>query len=158
MPSLDSYVRVQDFSNTVGTYVAWGTQNREVPVRKIDHDSGHWELRFFDASANMYLAIAMALAAGLEGIIQAIDLNVKDCQVWPGRIGRKGMEDLGAGELLPKSLAEAVRILKEDDGGLAGEMLGKKMKHVYVTMKEEDIEALIKMTDEERRRLYVRSY
>lgn len=64
LPSILSYDRLQP--NMGGEYVAWGTEDRRVPIRKIS--PGHWELRCVDATANMYLAFAVALGAGLLGL------------------------------------------------------------------------------------------
>lgn len=78
MPQLASYGRVVDDSWTGGTWIAWGTQNREVPLRK----SGplRWEIRFLDGCANMYLALAAIFAAGLRGVRHGEEMKLQDCQ------------------------------------------------------------------------------
>lgn len=68
MPQSVSYNRVADDSWTMGTWVAFGTQNREVPLRKIDDKVTRWEIRCLDGLANMYLAIAAIFAAGVQGL------------------------------------------------------------------------------------------
>lgn len=60
-----------------GTWVAWGMQNREVPLRKSA--PLRWELRSIDGTANMYLALTAVLAAGLSGVEQGLEMHIKDC-------------------------------------------------------------------------------
>jgi glutamine synthetase len=56
--------------------VAWGTEDRRVPIRKIK--PGHWELRCVDATANMYLVLAATLSAGLLGCLNQDPLRLED--------------------------------------------------------------------------------
>jgi glutamine synthetase len=72
LPEAVSYDRVVDDHWTGGTWVAWGTQNRETPLRKIS--PGRWEVRCLDGIANMYLAISAIFAAGSVGLTTPIDL------------------------------------------------------------------------------------
>jgi glutamine synthetase len=79
MPEAVSYGRVVDDHWTGGTWVAWGTQNRETPLRKVT--DGRWEIRCLDGMANMYLAMAAILGAGLLGLKEggAEIFMEKDC-------------------------------------------------------------------------------
>ncbi|KAJ5513404.1 protein fluG [Penicillium fimorum] len=72
-----SYERVQPYLG--GDIVAWGTEDRTVPVRAIR--SGHWEIRCVDATANMYLALATMLGAGMLGVENAETLRWMDTTV-----------------------------------------------------------------------------
>lgn len=72
-----SYDRVQSGLWAGSEWVAWGTQNRETPIRKIS--PGHWEVKSVDGLANMYLAMAALVAAGLTGLRREMSLDVKDC-------------------------------------------------------------------------------
>jgi glutamine synthetase len=67
MPETSSYSRVSDDAWTGGSWVAWGTQNRETPLRKVER--GHWEVRCVDGFANMYFAVAAIAAAGIRGLM-----------------------------------------------------------------------------------------
>ena len=69
-----SYERVQPYLG--GNVVAWGTENREVPIRKIK--AGHWEVRCVDATTNMYLVLAAVIGSGLLGIEQREPLHWPD--------------------------------------------------------------------------------
>ena len=77
MPQAASYGRVIDDSWTGGTWIAWGTQNREVPLRKVE--DLRWEVRCLDGFANMYLALAAIFAAGLMGARRQTEMKFGDC-------------------------------------------------------------------------------
>lgn len=83
MPEAASYARVADDSWTSGSWVAWGTQNRETPLRRTaasDGSSARWEVRCLDGMGNMYLALGVILRAGLQGIADRTEMSVRDCQ------------------------------------------------------------------------------
>jgi glutamine synthetase len=44
--------------------MAWGTQNRETPLRKIA--GSQWEIKCMDGIANAYLALAAVVTAGVR--------------------------------------------------------------------------------------------
>lgn len=69
-----SYDRVVDGAWTGGTWCAWGDQNRDAPLRRIDARIAHWELKAFDGLANPYLAVAAILTAGRMGVEQQLPL------------------------------------------------------------------------------------
>ena len=77
MPQAVSYGRVAENSWTGGTWIAWGTQNREVPIRKSA--PLRWEIRCLDGFANMYLALAAIMSAGLIGVRNGMEMKMKDC-------------------------------------------------------------------------------
>jgi glutamine synthetase len=72
-----SYERVRSGIWSGSEWVAWGFQNREAPVRKIE--PGHWEFKSVDGVANPYLAVAALLAGGLIGLEENLTLAVKEC-------------------------------------------------------------------------------
>jgi glutamine synthetase len=83
MPEAVSYARVSDDSWTSGSWVAWGTQNRETPLRRVtapDGSSARWEVRCLDGMGNMYLAMYVILRAGLQGLADATEMALRDCQ------------------------------------------------------------------------------
>jgi len=89
MPQAVSYQRVADDAWTGGTWVAWGTQNREVPLRRvpvIGKGAGdRWEVRCLDGMANMYLALGAILGAGRAGLRDGANMSLGDClsTCWP---------------------------------------------------------------------------
>lgn len=72
-----SYARVASGIWSGSEWVAWGTQNRETPLRKIS--PGHWEVKCLDGLANMYFAMAALLATGYLGVNGNKPLTLKDC-------------------------------------------------------------------------------
>ncbi|OQE30870.1 hypothetical protein PENFLA_c002G04420 [Penicillium flavigenum] len=64
MANHNSYVR--STSNAAGAWIGFGTDNRDLPVRKISDQ--HWEFRMMDSTANPYLFTAAILLAGLDGL------------------------------------------------------------------------------------------
>jgi glutamine synthetase len=48
MPNFDSYHRLRGFRGTVGTWVGWGTEDKNVAIRKISERTGYWEIRCAD--------------------------------------------------------------------------------------------------------------
>ena len=154
MPQPVSYNRVADDSWTSGTWIAWGTQNREVPVRK----SGQlrWEMRCLDGFANMYLALHGILAAGLRGVRDGMALEMKDCAWNPSGLSDERREELEIKEKLPRSIGIAVSNAKKDEA-LDGVMSEGILKH-YLAMKKDEQKMLEAMQEAERRIWLVERY
>ena len=124
-PTINSYRRLGATMTTSGStwsprYISYGGNNRTHMLRIPE--AGRFECRLVDGSANLYLALAGLLTAGLEGI---------EKQLQPGpRIDEnlfvRGAEfpDL---ELLPANLLEALDCLKQDEllMGALGEAAAK---------------------------------
>ena len=70
MPDMQSYDQVEDDQLTGCTWVSWGTQNRECPLRRVE--DGRWEVRCLDGLANMYFVMAGIVAAGMLGLSSAL--------------------------------------------------------------------------------------
>lgn len=82
LPIPASYKRMLDGVWSGGTYVCWGTENREAPIRLTNAgspSSRNFEIRFVDATANPYLALAAILGAASKGIQDKAVLEMKDC-------------------------------------------------------------------------------
>lgn len=81
LPTLASYKRMADGLWTGGTYVSWGTENREAPIRLSNGtspSSRNFEMRFIDGTASPYLSLAAIIGAGYAGIRDNVELTVKD--------------------------------------------------------------------------------
>lgn len=126
-------------------FVAWGTQDRRVPVRKIK--PGHWELRCVDATANMYAALAATLSAGLLGCANSEPLTVED-SAFSTNIDEQNDVPL------PHSLTEALTKLEEGCIELDDFMESHVLQH-YVTMKRFEAKRLKELTDNELRNYLV---
>ena len=132
-PLVNSYKRlVPEFEAPV--YIAWSAQNRS-PLIRVPASRGQGtrvELRSADPSANPYLALAVTIAAGLDGVKKglvpppAVDGNIyamTDAQRKKHKI-----------EMLPTSLECAITELKKDK--LICNTLGEHILEKYVEAKE----------------------
>lgn len=155
MPEAESYERVVEDHWTGGVWVAWGTQNREVPLRRIGDGSHRWEVRCLDGFANMYLAMAAILAAGLEGVKEGKGMRINDCDVNPARVAEDKRLAYGISRRLPKSIWEAIEKLEEDVE--MREWLGS-ISNDFLVMKKAEMEMLGKMGEQERRAFLIERY
>ena len=131
-PLVNSYKRlVPGYEAPV--YIAWSTTNRS-PLIQISAGKGEAtkvELRSPDSAANPYLALAVCLEAGLDGIQNKImppksedcnlfDISLEECH-------KKGIE------VLPGTLYEAVQEMEKDP--LIKKVLGEDLFTKYVDAK-----------------------
>ncbi|KAI0871946.1 glutamine synthetase [Hypoxylon argillaceum] len=72
MANVESYARV--IHDGAGLFIGWGTDNRDLPVRKVGER--HWEFRIVDATSNAYLFLAALLKE--YGIIDAMPNSLGD--------------------------------------------------------------------------------
>ncbi len=124
-PTVNSYKRlVPGYEAPV--YIAWSPRNRS-PLIRIPTRRGvgtRMELRSPDPTCNPYLALAVALKTGMEGIKNkskcppSVDQNIFEMDV-------NAREEAGI-ESLPGTLREALRELRHDK--VVQEALGK---HIY---------------------------
>ncbi|UCD41765.1 MAG: type I glutamate--ammonia ligase [Chloroflexota bacterium] len=116
-PTVNSYKRlVPGYEAPV--YVGWAQINRSALIRIPIYSPGREksiraELRFPDPSANPYLALAVMLAAALDGIDQSMPAPEPLNEINVYQLTSKDREQLNIAEL-PGSLAEALHILDED--------------------------------------------
>ncbi|MCR4430379.1 MAG: type I glutamate--ammonia ligase [Tepidanaerobacteraceae bacterium] len=124
-PTVNSYKRlVPGYEAPV--YISWSGKNRSALVRvpAARGNASRIELRSPDPSANPYLALAVILKAGLDGIRNRIDPGP---QTFNNIYDMTPVERLEAGiEMLPGSLKEALDYLSQDE--VIKEALGS---HVY---------------------------
>lgn len=131
-PLVNSYKRlVPDYEAPV--YIAWSAQNRS-PLVRVPAARGaatRLELRNPDPSANPYLALAVALTAGLDGIEKnltppsSVDLNIYNMTAEQRTAAGVGV--------LPLNLNEAIASLEADP--LICEALGDHVCSKYVEAK-----------------------
>ncbi len=124
---VNSYKRIEG-GGEAPAWVCWGHNNRSAMVRVPmykPHKSGstRLELRTLDAACNPYLALAVILAAGLQGIEQGYELppGAED-DVWsltPAERKAMGMTPL------PGSLGQAVDVMESSE--LVAETLGEQV-------------------------------
>ncbi|KAF3481898.1 uncharacterized protein GIQ15_04657 [Arthroderma uncinatum] len=119
-----SYERVQPY--LAGHIVAWGSENRAVPIRQIK--TGHWELRCVDATANMYLALAAVISAGTMGCINEEPLLWPDTGLIAEHFPTAGTEPF------PKSVAAALERLEKTSDSFQEFMESQIVRH-YIVVK-----------------------
>ena len=132
-PIVNSYKRlVPGYEAPV--YKAWSIANRSVLIR-VPAKRGsatRIELRSPDPSCNPYLAMAVLLGAILDGIDNKIEPPIPtEKNIYEMSLEER--KQLGI-ESLPASLANAVKLLKEDE--VVKESLGEHIVNEFVTAKE----------------------
>lgn len=136
-PTVNSYKRlVPGYEAPV--YIAWSAKNRTPLIRipASDPASTRVELRSPDPSANPYLALAVCLAAGLDGIRnQILPPDSVDANIFE----MSEQERSAAGiERLPGSLLEAAREFREDS--YIRSVLGEDLAEKYIRAKTREYE------------------
>lgn len=172
MPQLPSYDRIVESHGADGQWVAWGTQNRECPLRGIS--ANRWEVRCLDGTANMYLAMGAVIGAGSLGVDLRMDLGFKDCQrIFQHRMGlvrrqvNRCLENPqkmtaeerakhGIKKRLPHSIDEALTILEQDVR--LNTRMGTEMVKDYIVMKRHEQRKLKNMKKDEAHAWLVERY
>jgi glutamine synthetase len=149
-----SYERVLDGCWAGGRWVAWGTQNRETPLRKVK--DSHWELKCMDGMANPYLAIAAVLSAGVYGIRHGLRLGQKDCPRDPALLSPSQKTSFGIANMLPANLSEALSDLRTDT--VLRDVMGPELVERYIAVKGVEIKNYESMGVEERRQWVLSHY
>ncbi|MCM1125798.1 MAG: type I glutamate--ammonia ligase [Lachnospiraceae bacterium] len=134
-PLVNSYKRlVPGYEAPV--YLAWSATNRSPLIRipATKGDRTRIELRCPDPSANPYLALAVCLRAGLDGIANQIQPPASvDCNIFA--LSKEEKKALGI-EAIPGTLIEAVNELEKDE--FIQEVLGKHVSSKYIEAKKEE--------------------
>ncbi|MFW2372271.1 MAG: type III glutamate--ammonia ligase [Gammaproteobacteria bacterium] len=140
-PTVNSYKRLVRQGNMA--YFSWapvfnsfGSNNRTNSIR-VPMNGGRCESRNADGALNPYLAAALALAAGLEGIREGID---------PGDPQDDNLYDLSEAErhdrgieFLPQTLIEAVQAFASDP--FVEQTLGKELRDEFIRYKTAEWES-----------------
>lgn len=99
--------------------INWSTYGEEALLKYHEHqDETRIELRFPDPSANPYLAVAVCVAAGLDGVHKKTN---------PGTANETN------GKVLPGNLKDAADYLLQDE--LLKSVLGEKFVEIYTDIK-----------------------
>jgi glutamine synthetase len=124
LPTAASYARMVDSAWTGGTFVSWGLDAREVPLRACGRlGARHFEFRPLDGTANPYVALAGVLGAGARGIAVREQLGVRPCGAHaPAEMDANERPARGIVARLPRTLPEARARLAQDK--VLMEMLG----------------------------------
>lgn len=156
-----SYERMADSTWSGGRYVAWGRQNREVPLRKIE--GSHWEFKCMDGLANPYLALAAILTVGLKGIEDGEVLTIGECLEDPATMSYQEKEKLGI-KLIgfvsgAKGFVQALDALRDVQAGgmFEGAHIGEAVD-TYLAVKDAELKMLMGMTKDDRRTFMLKHY
>jgi glutamine synthetase len=120
---------------TCGEWQAWGTNNKDVPVRKVRN--GWFELRCIDYMSNIYLVLASYIAAGLMGIRNKEQLEQQDCLGLPSWMSEDELQSLGILKRLPCTSTASLLSLERDCLGL-DEILGKALLAFFLNVRQTD--------------------
>jgi glutamine synthetase len=134
-PLVNSYKRLVP-GYEAPTNVAWSHRNRS-PMVRVPARRGRGtrlELRMPDPSANPYLALAVQLAAGLDGIKNELDApDPVDKNIWDLTVRQRRRHKI---KELPRDLGEAIEEFKKSD--LMQETLGEHIFEHFVAAKEQE--------------------
>lgn len=151
-PTVNSYKRLIKTGSMTGftwapIFISYGGNNRTHMLRvplvrpEIEGDakpgegiylsSARWECRAVDPAMNPYLAGAMMLGAGLNGIEEDLDpgdpININMYELTDEQLEKMGVEQL------PRTLLEAIEALDADP--LSEQIMGSDLKKAYVDLK-----------------------
>ncbi|KAJ7086094.1 hypothetical protein B0H15DRAFT_923266 [Mycena belliarum] len=155
LPAPASYKRVADGAWSGGTYVCYGTENREAPIRLTNAASPasrNFETRCIDGAANPHVALAGIFAGGLLGLRTMMALEVQDC---PGPRTAAEMTEaerraLGITKRMPLSVNEARANLRAD--AALCEVLSEGFVEGYLAVNK-ILEAALEQDESETQRL-----
>jgi len=145
-PSVASYYRLRP-NRWAPVRADWGVLDRGTSIRICPPVGGdplqqarqfNIEYRVADATASPYLALAMLVQAGLDGVRKRLPLESQTARA------------------LPSSLAEALELLEASD--VATEWLGADLTRAYIGFKRGELESLEQLDEEEICRRYAEVY
>lgn len=134
-PIVNSYKRlVQGYEAPVS--ITWSLTNKTSLIRIPPERGKHTRIKLQspDSACNPYLAFALCLAAGIDGIKNKIE-PPKKIEEDLLEISSSNLMNEGV-ELLPDNLYEALKLFKEDE--FIVDVLGKKIVQKYYNAKNEE--------------------
>jgi len=139
-PTVNSYKRLvrrgaMSYFSWAPVFNSYGSNNRTNSVR-VPEGGGRCESRNADGAVNPYLAAALALAAGLEGIREKLNPGAPNednlYAISEEERNKRGIE------FLPQTLQEAVACFAADP--LIEATLGKELRDEFITYKTQEWE------------------
>jgi glutamine synthetase len=122
-------------------YIAWGQRNRSAYIRVPEYQPGkegatRIELRAADPACNIYLAFAVMLAAGAEGIREKTELvDPVEENIYHMSGARQKISGI---RVLPRDLEEAVRLMEKS--AVVKGALGDHIFEKLVANKRKEVE------------------
>lgn len=142
-PLANSYERFGQFE--APKYVSWSHQNRSQLIRipAAIGEKVRMELRSPDPTANPYLAFALIVGAGLEGIEKGLKLpSAIDLDLY--KIDESMAKDLVA---LPDSLDKAIKLAENSQ--FVKTVIGEEMARKYIEIKKEEARVYAEAEDKD---------
>ncbi|EJD07922.1 glutamine synthetase/guanido kinase [Fomitiporia mediterranea MF3/22] len=171
LPTRASYDRMVDGAWSGGTWVCWGRDNREAPVRlagrgprpplgnanqNVETDY-HFEIKSVDGTASPYLAIAALLSAGLSGVYNRSKLtSVGLSSIVASDLSEAERKKCGVVNRMPLSIDEARKALQENK--VLRDDFGEEFIEAYLSVNKAMDEQLKAPTAEEARVKLVKTY
>ena len=154
-PIVNSYKRLVP-GHEAPIYIAWSSRNRSPLIRipSIKGESTRIEYRSPDSTCNPYLALALILNAGLEGIKNKIEppppyeRNIYE-------ISDDVRNELGILKL-PESLIEAIEMMKKSE--MVKEVLGDHIFDLFISSKTIEYNEYRKVVTDWELEQYLRKY
>lgn len=137
-PTVNSYKRLlrqgdMAYFSWAPVFNSFGSNNRTNSIR-VPMNGGRCESRNADGAVNPYLAAALVLAAGLEGIKEGLDPgNPQDDNLYELSEAQRAERGI---EFLPQNLAEAVKAFADDP--FVEETLGKELRDEFIRYKQNE--------------------
>ena len=138
-PTGISYLRLKPHRWSAA-YAFAGRQNREAAIRLVAAGRGgdeHLEFRAADCAASPYLALAMLVFAGIDGVDRLAPVEIWD--VDPGELSEAERAAKGAVRL-PDSLSRALDAAERDD--YLRSCVSRDLFSAYVSMKRTELSLL----------------
>jgi glutamine synthetase len=137
LPIPASYRRVVDGIWSGGTYVVWGAENKECPVRLCNVQSPgsrNFEMKFIDGAAVPYLVVASIIALGYAGIKSERELRFPNFTGMDGaaQLSEQERQALGITQRMPLTWEEGRKNLSTNK--LLREALGGKFVDKYLAI------------------------
>ncbi|KAG1733151.1 hypothetical protein EDB19DRAFT_1639816 [Suillus lakei] len=128
LPLRASYARMLDGIWSGGTWVAWGRDNREAPIRLCvpaaplepelatnAPSKNHFEVKCVDGTSSPYLVLASLIGSGLLGIQSQTPLVEQDCATPAALMTEAERDAVGVTRRMPMSWEEARAALGADE-------------------------------------------
>ena len=152
-PTVNSYKRLVP-GYEAPCYVSWSEHNRSVMIRipATRGETTRTEIRSVDTSTNPYLAMAVILAAGLDGIENDLSL-ISPINENLFALTSKERQALGVANL-PDNLKEAVDLFQEDD--VIQSALGAHISKKFIELKTQEWDEFRKAVTEWEIKRYIK--
>lgn len=151
LPSDISYGRIATGIWSGGEYAAWGWENKEVALRRIQKN--RFEIKLVDGLANPYLALCALLSAGICGMREKLPLTGGSCHKAASRLSVEEREALGVKDMLPTTLDGSLAALEGDRQ--MHEMMGPIIVSSYISLKRGEAAFLRAMKSDDQRRIWL---